>query len=100
MSKTVYGDTPLALAAGEGHGGVVAVLLEHNDIQADSQNSFETSPLVLAAKAGNFGIASMLHQRRDVDSSSRDAGGCTPLARTATMGHERILGRYRDQSAG
>ena len=61
------GQTPLLWAAGNGHDGVVELLLGRVDVNPDTPDSCGQMPLSLAAENGHGGVAKLLLGRGDVN---------------------------------
>ena len=60
---TTYGRTPLSWAAGEGHEGVVKLLLRRKDVNPNSSSQSGQTPLMLATKNGHDRVAELLRAR-------------------------------------
>ena len=91
-SASKYGQTPLSLAAQNGHEGIVKLLLGRGDVNPDSSDGDGGTPLSWAAKNGHEGIAKLLLRRKDVNPSTLDTFfGRTPLSWAAKNGHEGIV---------
>jgi Ankyrin repeats (3 copies) len=75
-SKDTDGQTPLLWAAKRGHEAVVKLLVERDDVAADSRdNYFVRTPLSWAAKRGHEAVVKLLVERDDVAADSRDDSG-------------------------
>ncbi len=90
-SKNNNSQTPLSLAAEEGHEAMVKLLLSRDDVAADSRDEGDRTPLFCAAKGGHEAIVKLLLSRDDVAADSRDNRGRTPLFCAAERGHEAIV---------
>jgi len=90
---TSYGQTPLSWAAGNGHEGIVKLLLERKDVTPDTPDTqYGQTPLSWAAENGHEGIVKLLLERKDVTPDTPDARcGRTPLSLAAGNGHEGIV---------
>ena len=62
-----FGWTPLSWAAINGHEGVVRLLAEREDVEADSKNKDGNTPLSCAAINGHEGVVRLLAERDDVE---------------------------------
>ena len=58
-----YGQTPILLAATEGHEGVVQLLLEWKDVKADAADGYGRTPLLCASSRGNSRVVKLLLER-------------------------------------
>ena len=90
-SKDSYGQTPLLLAAGNGHEAIVKLLLNTGKVDVDSKDRFGRTPLSLAARNGHEAILKLLLDTGKVDADSRDEDGRTPPSLAARNGHEVIV---------
>jgi len=59
-ADTLYGQTPLGLAAEQGSQGVVRVLLEREDVDINATDKYGKTPLDLAVRCGYPTIKYML----------------------------------------
>ncbi|EGN97177.1 hypothetical protein SERLA73DRAFT_10382, partial [Serpula lacrymans var. lacrymans S7.3] len=84
-------DTPLSQAAFQGHVEIVKLLLERDDVDADSKNNGGWVPLLRAAYRGHVEIVKLLLARDRIDVDSKDDHGWTPLMRAAYQGHVDIV---------
>jgi len=57
---TVYGETPLSLAAKNGNEGIVKILLERSDVDPGTVNEYGQTPLSWALENGHEQIAKLL----------------------------------------
>jgi ankyrin repeat protein len=91
-SKDSYGRTPLSWAAWGGHEAVVKVLVEWEDVEADSKDViYSQTPLSWAAAQGHEAVVKVLVEREDVEVDSKDSEGRTPLSWAAERGHEAVV---------
>ncbi|CAH0047582.1 unnamed protein product [Clonostachys solani] len=87
--KNIVGDSPLALAASNGHLEVVRVLLEHEATVATTDRHQRT-PLHFAAVLGNVEMARLLLDK-GADAVAQDASGYTPLLCSAKRNHSELV---------
>ncbi|OBT82165.1 hypothetical protein VE02_10024 [Pseudogymnoascus sp. 03VT05] len=85
------GRTPLCWAAERGHEAVVKLLVEREDVVADSKDEDGRTPLCYAAERGNEAVVKLLVEREDVVADSKDEGGRTLLCWAAESGHEAVV---------
>jgi len=97
IPDTANGRTPLSWAAGNGHEGIVALLLGRKDVNPHSSSKSLRTPLSWAAANGHEGIVKLLLVRGDGNSDTPNAYHCNiALSLAAENGHEaimRLLGR-------
>ena len=87
-----YGHTPVFLAAGEGHEGVVELLLGRKDVKSKIPDSYYGLTLLgCAARNGHEGVVKILLERDDVSPDKPDRSGRTPLFWAAQNGHEGVV---------
>jgi len=85
------GSTPLTWAAGNGHEGVVKLLLEREDVDPNLPNRDGDTPLGCAAITGYDGVVKLLLERLNVDPNHQCMNGLTPLGWAAGHGHEGVV---------
>lgn len=83
------GQTPLSLAAENGHEGIVQMLLERGTT-TETQDSKSQTPLLLAAVNGHESVVQMLLER-GARTEPNTKYGHTPLSLAAAKGHEGIV---------
>ena len=86
-----YGQTPILLAAQEGHAEVVKLLLRRKDIKCDKPANSGRTPLCCAAENGHKGVVKILLERRDVNPDRPNSDGRTPLYCAALNSHEGVV---------
>lgn len=89
--KNLAGNTPLAGAAERGHEAIVRLLVERDDVDADSKDTSNRTPLSKAAAAGHEAIVRLLVERDDVDADCKDHEGKSPLWWAAEYGYEGVV---------
>ena len=86
------GRTPLSLAAENGRGAVVELLLATDGVDPDSRDYDGRTPLLWAAENGHVAAVELLLAKDGVDPDSKDSiYGQTPLSWTAENGHEAVV---------
>ena len=83
--------TPLSLAATEGHETIVKLLVDRDDVVADSTDSCSRTSLSYAAQRGHETIVKLLIDRDDVTADSQDMFDRTPLSYAALEGYEALV---------
>ncbi|KAK3995729.1 hypothetical protein QBC44DRAFT_347984 [Cladorrhinum sp. PSN332] len=88
-----HGRTPLSYAAGEGHEGVVKLLLDMWEADADAVSWVPEgrTPLSYAAEKGHEKVVKLLLQSHRVDPDTRDEGGQSPLYWAAFKGNPAVV---------
>ena len=86
-----YARTPLSYAAESGHEAVVKLLIERDDVEADSKDFSGRTPLSYAAGSGHEAVVKLLLERNDIEVSSRDIRGLTPLFLAIHRRHEAVV---------
>ncbi|KAI8674031.1 HET domain-containing protein [Fusarium keratoplasticum] len=79
-----WGDTPLCLAAEAGYEGIVRLLLDHRDIDVNSEGN--TSPIKSAIAGGHEGVVWQLLARTDTISNPNEL-----VSMAAGYGHEALF---------
>ena len=79
-----YGQTPIFLAATEGHEEVVQLLLRRKDVKADAADGYGCTPLFSAFNRGHEGVVKLLLEREDVSINEAEKNGQTLLMPDAT----------------
>jgi len=86
------GRTPLSLAAGNGHEGIVRILLGREDVNPETLDTeYGQTPLSWAAKDGRERVVKLLLERKDVNPNSPSKSGRTPLSWAAENGREGVV---------
>ncbi|KFY23766.1 hypothetical protein V491_02414 [Pseudogymnoascus sp. VKM F-3775] len=89
--KDTYGQTPLLLAAANGHGAVVKLLATMDGIDLNSKDNDGKTPLLRAAANGHDGVVKLLLPIGGVNPNLKDDDGETPLLAAAAKGHEAVV---------
>ncbi|KAB8275205.1 ankyrin repeat-containing domain protein [Aspergillus minisclerotigenes] len=79
FTKNLKGETPLSLAAGNGHEDMVRLLLKVEGSDPDTKNFPGETPLCWAAGNGHETVVKLLLVT-GVDPESKDSDGRTPLS--------------------
>ncbi|KFY17788.1 hypothetical protein V492_00386 [Pseudogymnoascus sp. VKM F-4246] len=90
-ARASNGRTPLWIAAEHGREAVVRLLVEREDVEADSKDEHGRTPLWIAAERGHKAVVRLLVERDDVEADLRDKRGWTPLWIAALRGHEAVV---------
>ena len=85
------GQTPILLAAEEGHEGVVKLLLGRKDVNLHTPGGYGVTLLMCAAHSGRDGIMKLLLERADFNTDIQDSEGRTPLAIAAVSGRDEVV---------
>ncbi|MCJ1246421.1 hypothetical protein MMC30_003628 [Trapelia coarctata] len=89
--KDIKGNSPLSHAAGNGHVGVVRLLLRRSEVEADSIDEDGGTPLSWAAWTGQSAVVKAL-MGQGVESDRKDTRwGRTPFSWAAGAGHAGVL---------
>ena len=86
-----HGQTPILLAAEEGHEGVVKLLLRRKDVNLHTPGGYGVTLLMCAAHSGRDGIMKLLLERADFNTNIQDSEGHTPLAIAAVSGRDEVV---------
>ena len=70
---------------------MVKLLLERDDVDAESKDKYGKTPLLGAAINGHETIVKLLIDRDDVAAGSKDSDDQTPLWAAETEGHEAVM---------
>jgi len=86
-----YGQTPLLLAAEEGHERVVQLLLGRKDVKPDTSDAYGRTPLLCASGTWREGIVKLLVEREDVNiHKSENNGQTVPVFPTGQAGQASV----------
>lgn len=66
-----------------GHGGLVRMLLEREQVEVNCKDIYNWTPLSYAAEHGHAEVVRMLLEREEVDVNCKDIYNRTPLSRAA-----------------
>ncbi|KAI9781824.1 MAG: hypothetical protein M1816_002174 [Peltula sp. TS41687] len=72
-----------------GHEAVVKLLVERDDVDADSRDNSGPTPLSGATENGHEAVVELLLARNDVEADPKDENGRTPLSWAAENGMRR-----------
>jgi ankyrin repeat protein len=70
---------------------VVRLLVNRNDVEANSTDSHGQTPLSFAARGGHKAVVNLLVSRDDIAANSKDNDGQTPLFWAAREGYEAVV---------
>ncbi|KAL1518869.1 hypothetical protein AB1Y20_003146 [Prymnesium parvum] len=90
--------TPLHLAAGMGHEGVVDAMCKHPGIAVGAVDENGETPLHLAAQLGHRAVAQLLLDA-GADINTPSSSGYTPLHMAAEKGHTELIQFLIDRGA-
>jgi hypothetical protein len=90
-NTTKHGDTPLVLAAKNGHKTLMELLLAEDGLNPDSEGSLGRTALSWAAEMGNEVVVTLLLSKDNVDPDSVDYRIRRPLSWAAQMGNETVV---------
>jgi len=85
------GQTPILLAAAEGHEGVVELLLGRKDVKSGKTDDDGRTPLHFAALYGHEGVVQVLLELGDVNPDKPTKYGQTPLSCAAENGNKGVV---------
>jgi len=77
--------------AREGHEAIVKLLLERDDVAADSKDGYGRTPLWWAAGEGHEEVVKLLLERYNVAADSKDNNSRAPLWWAARGGYEAVM---------
>ena len=89
--EDLFGHTPLARAAENGHERVVKILLGRKEVNLDKPNMWGSTPLLYAARNGHAGVVKVLLEREEVSSNKPNDLGNKLLSDAAQRGHEDMV---------
>ena len=89
-ARNGYGETPLCIAAQEGHEAVVSLLLE-NGANVNAVNNYGETPLWIAAANGREAVVSLLLAADGVNVNAVNNYGETPLMLAVFKGSETVV---------
>jgi ankyrin repeat protein len=72
--------TPLSWAAQNGHEGIMRLLLETGEVDADSKDKYSWTRLSHATQNGHESIVKLLLDTGKIDADSKDVSSRTPLS--------------------
>jgi len=87
-----YHQTPLLLAAANGHKAAVSILIAVDGININCEDKHGRTPLSFAAEGGHEVVVKQLLTKGDVDLNSKDEYDQTPLSWAALNGHTAVVG--------
>ena len=89
--KDIWGCTPLAWAARNGHEKSVRILLRQKDIEPKVADNGGRTPLAYAAQGGSEEVVKILLGRTEFKPDELDHEMRTPLSYAAQYGHEGVV---------
>ena len=90
-SRGEDGSISLWQAAGNGHAGVVKLLLGYNGVNPNISRGYRETPLLRAAMHGHDQVVMLLLESKHVDHNSVDSSGRTPLSWAAGSWHDKVV---------
>ena len=87
----IDGNTPLTLAAYDGHAKVVGELLKAANVDVNKANNDGNTPLMYAARNSHIKVVMELLKAANVDVNKANNGGSTPLTSAAYDGHAKVV---------
>ena len=90
-AKDDFGQTPLSLAAENGHEAVVKLLLAEDGVDINSKDRYGWTPLSWAVKYKYEVVIKLLLAKDGVDINAKDGLGRTPLSLAAGNGHAAVI---------
>ena len=90
-ARDLWGFTPLAWAARNGHEEMVKILLGQEEANPDKPDNCGCTPLSHAARNGHAGVVKILLEWKEVNPDKADYHGNTPLSWAAWNGHEHVV---------
>ncbi|KAJ6572670.1 ankyrin repeat-containing domain protein [Mycena sp. CBHHK59/15] len=78
-------------AAQNGHQHILELLLQRDEVDANTHDFFSCTPLSYAAQQGGKAVVELLLQRDEVDPNTLDRYSRTPLSYAAQRGHQDIV---------
>ncbi|KFY65629.1 hypothetical protein V496_02442 [Pseudogymnoascus sp. VKM F-4515 (FW-2607)] len=90
-TQDATGQTPLSWAAERGYDAVVELLLQQDDVVADSRDNYGQTPLSWAAERGHKAVVKLLLKQDSVIADSKDKYGQTPLSWAAKGGQKAVV---------
>jgi len=97
-SRDMLKQTPLFIAAENGHEAVVKILLEREDVDVNSRDNNDRTPLFSAAAEGHRDVVKMLLERDDVDVNECATYSLSPVSIATIGGHKAVVKILLDRS--